>query len=389
MKKRTYLLLTLGMLTALAPVINNMFSPAMTDLVTQFGIDSSVAQLGLTASLAGLAMGQIIIGPLSDRLGRYRPLLASMLLLTIASLACALSTSINSLVTTRFVQGIAAGGGIVIARSVATDINRGSQLIKALAFINVFNGLAPIVTPILGGVLASHAGWQGPMWAMLVVAIALSLACSTLPETLPADRRVSLGYTEIIGLFARVMRNKMCLYTILHQGCALACLFGNIAITPFLVIHYGHATSDIGYALGVNGIFTAIGAGFAGGLGSAERGMRITSAGLVACGCAMAVVLLGDMGFWAYEAVVSIMLFFVGITLTSSSSHAMEQARDEAGAASALLGAVGFVVGAVVAPLMSVGNWRISTATVFLLSALLTCTFTHIALKQAPLTHRS
>ena len=154
-------------------------------------------------------------------------------------------------------------------------------------------------------------------------------------------------------------------------------------MTPFLVTHYGYTPQAIGYALGMNGIFTALGAGSAAAMGSGERGMRITSAGLLASGAAMVVVLLGGMPFWAYEVVISVMLFFVGVTLTSSSGHAMDSARAQAGTASALLGAIGFIVGAVVAPLMGLGNLLTSAAIVYATAALLNATFTHLATRQA------
>lgn len=381
--RRLYLLSVLGTLTALASVVNNMFSPAMPDLVNAFGIEATTAQLGLTTSLLGLALGQVIVGPLTDRLGRRRPLVLSMLLLALSSLASLLAPSMPVLLTLRVLQGLAAGGGIVIARSMASDMNQGNALIKTLAFINVFNGLFPIITPMLGGALTQSMGWQGPMAGTLTVALLLCVACAWVPESLPESRRANSNIVATLSLFNNVLRNRRCIFTILHQGAALAVLFGNIALTPFLVTHYGYTPQAIGYALGMNGIFTALGAGSAAAMGSGERGMRITSAGLLAGGAAMVVVLLGGMPFWAYEVVISVMLFFVGVTLTSSSGHAMDSARAQAGTASALLGAIGFIVGAVVAPLMGLGNLLTSAAIVYATAALLNATFTHLATRQA------
>lgn len=380
--KKIYLLCVLGLLTALAPVVNNMFSPAMPAMAAAFGCEQASVQLGLTAAMLGLALGQLVIGPWSDRSGRRKPLLWSLALLVVASVACALAPGIASFVALRAVQGLAAGGGIVIARSVATDISHGTELIKTLAFINVFNGLAPIVTPMVGGALTSTMGWQGPMAGMLVVAVILLVACLWVNESLPAERRVSHDLHTTLLLYKEVLGNRPCIYTILHQGAALAVLFGNIAVTPFLVTHFGYAPSTIGYALGANGIFTAIGAGAAAAMGSGERGMRITSAGLLSSSIAMAAALSGDLGFWPYEVCISVMLFFVGVTLTSSSGHAMESARHQAGTASALLGAVGFIAGAIVAPLMGLGNMLISATVVYAAAAALTHVFGRLALER-------
>ncbi len=377
--KRIYLLSVLGILTALASVVNNMFSPAMPDLVNTFGIEASTAQLGLTASLLGLALGQVIIGPLSDRLGRRGPLLASMVLLALASMASLIAPSLSLLLGLRVVQGLSAGGGIVIARSMASDMSQGNELIKTLAFINVFNGLFPIFTPMAGGALTQAMGWQGPMLGTTIVAVVLCVACLFVPESLPTERRVTTSAVATMSLFNKVFHNHTCLYTILHQGAALAVLFGNIALTPFLVVRCGYSPSTIGYALGANGIFTALGAGSAAAMGSGERGMRICSTGLLVSGIVMAVVLLGGMPFWCYEVVISVMLFFVGVTLTSSSGRAMDSARAQAGTASALLGAVGFVVGALVAPLMGLGNLMTSAAVVYVAAAVLNTLFTHLS----------
>lgn len=380
MKSRAYLLATLGMLTALAPVVNNMFSPGTPDMMRAFMVDDATVQLGLTACLLGLALGQVIIGPLSDRQGRRKPLMASMVLLALASAACVWAPSMTSLIVLRVVQGLAAGGGIVIARSVASDISSGSQLLKVLAVVNVFNGLVPIVAPMLGGALASHWGWQGPMAAMLVVAVVLVVACAFLPESLPAASRDTHRAGATIRLFGRVLRNRPCITTILHQGSALAVLFGNIAFTPVLVSGSGYSPGAIGMALGVNGTFTALGAGAAAAMRNAERGMRITSVGLLASAAAMAVVLLADLGLWCYEVVICVMLFFVGVTLTSSSGRAMELARGETGTASALLGAMGFVVGAVVAPVTGLGHVMVTVAVVYALAAVLTALFARMSM---------
>lgn len=377
--KKLYLLSVLGALTALAPVINNMFSPAMPDMATAFGVGDATVQLGLTAAMLGLALGQLVIGPWSDRAGRRRPLLLSLGLLVVASAACAFAPGIATFIALRVVQGVAAGGGIVIARSMATDISQGAELLKTLAFINVFNGVAPIITPLAGGALASAMGWQGPLVGILVVAALLLVCCRWVSESLPPSRRTDAAASASLTLYNKVLHNRPCMFTIAHQGMALAVLFGNIALTPFLVVHEGYSPSAIGYALGANGIFTALGAGAAAAMGDAMRGMRITSVGLVSCSVAMAAVLLGGLGLWAYELVISVMLFFVGVTLTSSSGHAMESARGEAGTASALLGAAGFVVGAIVAPLMSVGNMLMSASVVYVAASVLTLVFARLA----------
>lgn len=371
-----FLLSLLGMLTALATVVNNMFSPAMPALAQAMGCDASATQLCLTASMAGLALGQLIIGPLSDRLGRRMTLLCSMIAYVVASLALLVAPSMGLIVALRLLQGLSAGGGIVISRSVATDVSTGNGLLKMLAAINVINGLMPIVTPLLGGYIVSAAGYKGAFAAMAVVGLVLLAGCFRLKETLQAENRTGVNLSQTMTSFAVVLRNRQFLLTIVHQGGALAVLFGNIAATPFILQSYGYGPGSIGMALGINGIFTAIGAGLAPSLGGSLRGMRISAWGLAILGVLQAVVLWNAMGLWLYEALVCLMLFMVGITLTSSSTHAMECERSHAGTASALLGAVGFIAGAVAAPLIGLGDVLHSTSVVYALAALLTLAVT-------------
>ena len=371
-----FLLSLLGMLTALATVVNNMFSPAMPALAQAMGCDASATQLCLTASMAGLALGQLIIGPLSDRLGRRMTLLCSMIAYVVASLALLVAPSMGLIVALRLLQGLSAGGGIVISRSVATDVSTGNGLLKMLAAINVINGLMPIVTPLLGGYIVSAAGYKGAFAAMAVVGLVLLAGCFRLKETLQAENRTGVNLSQTMTSFAVVLRNRQFLLTIVHQGGALAVLFGNIAATPFILQSYGYGPGSIGMALGINGIFTAIGAGLAPSLGGSLRGMRISAWGLAILAVLQAVVLWNAMGLWLYEALVCLMLFMVGITLTSSSTHAMECERSHAGTASALLGAVGFIAGAVAAPLIGLGDVLHSTAVVYALAALLTLAVT-------------
>ncbi len=363
---RYLVLALLGLLTALATVVNNLFSPAMPSLALELGCDASMVQLCLTASLLGLALGHIVIGPLSDRLGRRAPLLWSMATYVVTSAALVMLPGVETMIALRLLQGAAAGGGIVISRSVAADMAVGGKLMKMLAAINVINGIMPIVTPMLGGALTTGVGATGPFWGMLVAGVVLLVGCWFLGETLPANRRSTKSWLATMRLFDCVAHNGEVMATIFHQAGALIVLFANIAFTPFLLSSEGYGPEAIGIALGINGIFTALGAGFAPALGDARRGILVSAVGLMVLGLLQAVLLWSHAGLWPYEVVTCLMLVMVGVTLTSSSSHAMELARHVAGTASAVLGAVGFVVAAVVPPLTTAGDKFHNTALIFL-----------------------
>ena len=370
----------LGMLTALAPVVNNMFSPAMPAIMAAFGVSKASVQMGLTACMIGLAVGQLVLGPLSDRYGRRPVLLISMGAFVVCSAVLVVCSSLSWFIALRLLQGLSASGGIVISRSMATDVASDRALLRMLAVINVINGVMPIVTPVAGASACAAWGWQGVMACMAVVGVVLALGCLTLRETLPSERRVRKAW--IARPYITLLTRKSFVSTVLHQGGALGVLFGNIAATPFLVGHYGMAPSMTGVLLAVNGVFTALGAGLAGAMRDARRGVALTSVGLPVLALLLVSSVLWLDNVWAYEAVMCAMLALVGVTLTSSSTRAMDVARDQAGTGSALLGAIGFVMGAIVAPLIGVGSLLWAVAATMLAMALWAASWGWVSVKS-------
>ncbi len=383
MNNSLFLYILLGLLAALATVINNMFSPAMPSMVEFFGSTESMVQGGLMTGMLGLALGQLLFGPLSDKVGRRRPLLVSMVLFALTTLCILPVTDVRLFVALRFVQGFTAAGAIAISRSVATDSFNSRDLLKAMAVINIVNGLAPIVTPMVGGAAVGVAGWHGVFAVMLGVALVLTACCFFLKESLPAEKRQNRSFLATFRLFGAVLSNRTFLSMLLHQACALALLFGNIASSAFIAQHYGLAPATVGIVLAVNGVFIGIGAGFAARFKSALAGVRVSCMGMVVMSAIVAVVLFLDLGFIPYEIVVCIMLAFMGITLTSSTTHAMECAREHAGTASALFGAAGFLVGGLVSPIVGMGNMLHSTAITFLAGAILSSLFALMAVNAS------
>ena len=377
MRNKIVLLAMLGVLTAFATIINNMYLPALPKLVEFFGATITQVQLGLTAGMVGLTIGSLVIGPLSDRLGRRGPLLMSMLVFTLASVGIIYAPGINAFVALRFLQGFAGGGGVVIARSIATDNYREHALLVALAVINVINGIAPIVMPIVGGSIVEAANWQGIFAFMAVVGVVMLVACALMHESLPEAARNSGGVMDVCRQFGKVLGNKEYVCYIVHQGAAQMLLFGNIASSSYIVQeHYGFSPIAYSLTLGVNGLFIAIGAGAAGALKSSLRGVKVSSWGMVVFALVELALVQFDLSFWAYESVLCLMLAFMGITLTSSSSLAMESERLYAGTASALLGTVGFLAGSVVSPLVGIGcDMLLTTAVIFVLGAALAFAF--------------
>src|SRR6266705_566720 len=207
--RRAWLVFILGALSAFGPLSIDMYLPALPSLSRDFGTGASQAQLTLSACLLGLALGQVIAGPISDALGRRRPLLVGLTAYALASLLCVVAPSVYVLVALRFIQGLAGAAGIVIARAVVRDLHSGEALARFFSLLMLVNGLAPILAPLFGGLLLRFTSWRGVFIVLAVIGALLLLAAATsLGETLPPDRRQSGGISATITTFRQLLANR-------------------------------------------------------------------------------------------------------------------------------------------------------------------------------------
>ena len=380
---KIFLLVLLGAFTAFAPLINNTLGPILGLVAKHFDSTQAVVNIGFTASMIGLAAGQLVLGPLSDKYGRRRPLILSVTLFFLASLAVAFSTSMEMFIALRFMQGVGGAGGIVISRSIAADNFKGHELMTVIAITGTINGIAPIVAPMASGAMADISGWQGVFYMLAAVGLLMAIGTYHLRESLPDGRRTGRPLFATFRLYGTVVRNKQYILYVLHQCTAEVILFGNIASVWSILSHYGYTDHmQASLALSVNGVFIAIGAGSAAKFKKATSGVKVSCVGMMVLSVLEAVVLFLDLGFWAYEIVLCTLLVFMGFTLTASTTMALESERKQAGTASALFGAMGFVSGALTAPIVALGNPVHSTAIAFVAGAALSCAFGYFALRQ-------
>ena len=373
-----FLFLFLSMLTAFGPFVTDMYLPSLPAMAEYFGASASLVQLGLTTSMLGLAAGQILFGPLSDKYGRRSPLLLSMLLFLLSTLGCIFSPSIECFVLFRFVQGIAAAGGIVISRSIATDKFKGKSLAKALAIVGAINGIAPVAAPVLGGVLVGSSGWRGIFVVLLVLGLILMGCCLHFKESLSHAKRSKEKLSKTARLFKPLFSNRKFIFYTLQLACAQGILFGYIAASPFIIQqHYGFSPVAFSFFFAANAIAIGIGAGFSVKFKRQENCVTLSCAGMLLFSVLLAAVLWMKSSIWIFEALLFALLFTMGLSFTASTTLAMDSARQQAGSASALLGASGFLAGSLVSPLVGLGNILVSTGLTFLICALLSalCAF--------------
>src|SRR6188768_1175466 len=204
------------LLTVFGPISMDLYLPALPALTAELGAVTSVAQLTVTACLIGLAAGQLIAGPLSDRCGRRAILLIGIVAYIATSALCALSPTIELLIAARFVQGLAGGVGIVIAQAAGRDIFTGGALIRFYGRLTVVGGFAAIVGPLLGGILNTVTDWRGLF--VFLAAIGAGILIVTLlvfPETLPFERRTSGGLAHTLHDFRTLLSDRVFLGAVL------------------------------------------------------------------------------------------------------------------------------------------------------------------------------
>ena len=385
---KRFILILLGMLTAFGPFVTDMYLPSLPVMGEYFNTSSSMVQLGLTTSMIGLAVGQIFFGPLSDRYGRRIPLQVAMWLFIVSTVCCLFAQNIQQFVAFRLIQGIAGAGGIVIARSIATDKFSGRDLAKMLAIIGAINGIAPVVAPIIGGVFTEAIGWQGIFGILLVLGVLLLIGCIRFRESLPKENRLATKWADTFHSFKVVLNNKQFVCYVLQLAFAQGVLFAYIASSPFIIQqHYGYSPFAFSVCFSINAIAIGGAAAFSVKFRRPANGTLIGCMGMLIFSLLECAALALGCSFWIYELLLLAVLFMMGMTFTTSTALAMECERDNAGTASALLGAVCFSFGGIVSPLVGIGNILVSTGVIFVICSLcsLSCILLALGRRRARL----
>ncbi|AZG46758.1 multidrug effflux MFS transporter [Gordonia insulae] len=347
------LLLALALLSATAPIATDLYLPSFLEVQQSLRTDATHVQLTLTAFLVGVAGGQVLWGPVSDRFGRRNPLLIGSAAAVLAGVVVVLAPNIEVLIAARFVQAVAAAAGMVIARAIIADLLRGFAGARSMTLMMTIQSLAPVIAPVIGGVLAGHISWR---WVLAVIlgatVLQLILAVTSVPETLPTDRRAPrLRHHELLTRF----RHPAFLAYVFTQAFAFGALMSYISSSSF-VYQRVLGTSEVVYGLcfAVN----ALGMTVAGLIAARLSRRRVHPATTIRV--ALPVLLAASVGVlgaalspvpWLLVIPLFIGVTAVGFVMGNSAALAMEHSRDAAGAGSAVLGGLMFLVGGAVSPL--------------------------------------
>ncbi|MCD8386191.1 MAG: Bcr/CflA family efflux MFS transporter [Bacteroidales bacterium] len=373
-----FLIVFLGMLSAFGPFVTDMYLPTLPSMVEVFHTSESMVQLGLTTAMIGLAIGQIFFGPLSEKYGRKPIVVLSMVIFSIAALASVFSTSIGFFLVCRFFQGIGGSGGIVISRSISTDSYSGRELAKVMGIIGAVHGVAPVAAPVIGGLMAGTLGWRGIFVVLLVLGLILLGMCVKFVETLPKEKRMTGSILSTFGGFAQVVRVRSFVFPVLAFGGGNFFLFAYISSAPFIMQQmFGFSALSFSIFFAVNAVAIGLGASLA-------AKFRRLSHALIVGAVLMGVFSVGELlnslfwhSFIIYECLVWLALFSLGFIFTSASTMAMEAGRVCIGAAAAIVGAIGFLIGGIVSPIVGMGNILVTTSIVFVGGSLFTLFFAY------------
>lgn len=372
MKKNSslYILLVVGIVSALGPFVTDFYLPALPALTTYFGTTASMVQLTLTVSMVGLAIGQLFIGPLSDSFGRKVPLLTSLALFVIATAGCLESKTIGMFLTYRFIQGVAGSAGVVLSKSIATDLYEGKALSRFFSMLSGVQGLAPICAPVLGGLLLTMTDWHGIFYTLFLIGVVLVVALLFFKESL---RTPQLSVWGTFRNYIPVVRNGRFMRYVLVQAMAMGVMFAYIAASPFIFQeHYGLSPFAFGLCFGVNALGIMAGSLLTIRFSKAEKALLFGGKGFLLMSFVVAAALIANLSVVYVEVAVWCLLFFLGLILPTSTTLSMELERTNSGSASAILGFSTFFVGGVCSPLAGIGNMLISTSVIIVLCAALT-----------------
>lgn len=358
---RIWLVFILGMLAAFGPLTMDMYLPGFLQIADDFQTNASSVQLSLTAALLGIACGQIIVGPLSDAKGRKNPLLFALIFYIAASIFCVISPNIWIFIIVRFFQGLAASAGVVISRAMVRDLYSGPELTKFFALLMLINGLAPILAPVFGGFVLKYTDWYMIFVVLAFIGlIMLGTVKWVLPETLPEDHRMAPSLKQTFVTFYELLKDKNFIGFALVQGLLMAGMFAYISGTPFIFQGiYGVSPQTYSFLFALNGLGLYIFTQVTGRLAGKIAEMKLLFAGLAISFAGSSLLLLMIL-IKAPLLFIVIPLFFaissLGMTNTASFSLAMQKQGHRAGSASALLGLLPFLLGAISAPLVGIAG---------------------------------
>lgn len=374
-RRYVYLVLLLGILTAIGPLTVDTYLPALPALSAELHATDAGAQLTMTGLMAGMGLGQLIIGPLSDSVGRRKPLIIGLLGHALMSLLCAVSPSIEMLIIARTVQGLAGAAVAVVAMAIVRDLFVGIKAAQLLSRLVLVTGVSPILAPSIGSALLALTDWQGIFVVLAAFAVlSMVVAIIALPETLPPVRRTAAEPIRWLQSYAVLFRDRSYLIMVAVAALMFAGLIAYVGGSPFVLQGvYGLSPGTYGVVFAVNAVglivFAQLNPVFASRFGP-QRVLRWAVIVGVLAALGMVATAIFGLGLTGFMISIWLLLAACGVASPNAAAIALSRHGEAAGTASALLGSAQFLMAGLTTPLVG----ALSNGTALPLAAILTFT---------------
>ncbi|WP_442576752.1 multidrug effflux MFS transporter [Microbacterium sp. F51-2R] len=356
-RRRTLYIILLGALTALGPFTIDLYLPAFPVLEADFDTTAAAIQLTLTGTMIGFGLGQLIVGPLSDKVGRRIPLLSVTALHVLASIAAALAPTLELLSAARVLQGAGAAAGGVVAAAIVRDLFGGRRLVVMLSRLALVSGVAPVAAPLVGSALLLAMPWRGVFIVLAVYgAIMLLSATIFLPETLPRARRQERGSTTVWQRYRSVLSDRVFIGVLIIGGMTFSGLFSYLSSSSFLFqLGYGFDPQQYGMLFAVNSLGVVLGVQAASRLAArfGPQWVMAWSTGVLVV-AASAIIVTDQLGFGIWGTIVPLFFFMTacGFTFPCVQVLALDRHGKAAGTAQSIIGFTNFGVAGLISPLV-------------------------------------
>ncbi|HEX7815246.1 multidrug effflux MFS transporter [Dyella sp.] len=381
----------LGLLSAIGPFAIDMYLPALPAIKQSLQTDVDTAQMSLMAFFISLGVGQLVYGPVSDMLGRKRPIYFGLVVFALGSIGCALAPDIHTLIAFRFLQGIGACACTVIPRAIVRDMHTGHDAARLMALLMLVFSVSPILAPLTGSLVIRLGSWRGIFWTIMCAALfGLLLAIMVLKETRPPERRLGSSFGSALRSYGVLLRDRHYLGLIFIGSFGVGSFFAYLANSSFILInHYGLTETQYSMAFSVNAVAFIGAAQFAGKLGARHGLAKVVRTAVFGyAGAMVSLLVLNIMGVTQLPVLMTVLFIgygFLGLVIPSSAVLALDDHGKIAGTAAALMGTMQFVVGAAVVGV--IGRFFNGTA-LPMVAGIAACSVITFTLAQVTLRHR-
>ncbi|MDC9605874.1 Bcr/CflA family multidrug efflux MFS transporter [Xenorhabdus griffiniae] len=352
------LVLILGLLSMLMPLAIDMYLPSMPTIAESFGVSDGLVQMTLSSYILGFAIGQMIYGPMSDSLGRKPVILGGVIVFAISSAACALAQDIDTFISMRFLHGFSAAAAGVVINALMRDRFTKEEFSRSMSFVTLVMIIAPLLAPMLGGILMVWFNWHAIFWSIALVAvITVTLVALFIEETLPKEKRQKFNLKTTVRQFVMLFRQRQVLCYILASGFSFAGMFSFLSVGAFVYIKLnGVPAQHFGYYFGLNIIFLFIMATINSQCVRKYGPLKMLHIGLFiqfVVGLWLLFSTLFDLGF--ISLVMGVAIYISGISMITSNTMAvvLDDYPHMAGTVSSLAGTIRFSIAASVGAILS------------------------------------